>query len=166
MPALYLVVAYLVAQRVAEVAVSNRNHRQLLANGGIEFGREHYPFMVALHIAWVSALLLAVPPQAPPNQPLLALFIVLQLVRVWVMLTLGSLWTTRVILLPGARRVRSGPYRFLKHPAYVNVSLELAVAPLMFGAWPVAVAATALNLVVMRLRIPVENRALEEVYGD
>lgn len=166
MSALFLVVAYLVVQRLTEVAVSNRNHRHLLANGGIEFGRKHYPFMVALHVAWILALLLAVPPQTPLSQPLLALFVVLQLVRVWVMLTLGSLWTTRVILLPGAQRVRSGPYRFLKHPAYVNVSLELAAVPLMFGAWHVAAAATALNLVVMRMRIPVENRALREVYGN
>ena len=166
MGALYAMVALLGAQRLVELAVSRRNERSLLARGGIEFGRRHYPLFVVLHVAWLLALLLTIPPQAPLRQPLLALFALLQGVRAWVIVSLGPLWTTRVILLPGAQRVRSGPYRFLKHPNYVVVSLELAVVPLIFGAWQVALAASVFNLIVLSVRIRVENRALADVYGD
>ena len=116
MSPLYILVAFLVAFRLVELAVSRRNQRLLLANGGMEFGRGHYPLIVALHVAWLLALLLTVPPQVPVRKPLLYLFALLQLGRAWVILTLGPLWTTRVILLPGARRVSSGPLSLSETP--------------------------------------------------
>lgn len=166
MPPLYVIVAFLVVQRLVELRIAHRNQRALFSKGAIEVGREHYSLIVALHAGWLLALLLTIPPEAPASKPLLACFVLLQVGRLWVLVTLGSRWTTRVILLPGAELVRSGPYRFLKHPNYVIVSLELAIVPLIFSAWLVAAAATVLNLLVLRTRIRAENQALADVYGD
>lgn len=166
MQPLYAVVAFLIVQRLVELGIARRNQSALFAKGAIEVGHGHYTLMVALHAGWLLALLLEIPPEAGACKPLLVCFVLLQAGRLWVIMTLGSRWTTRVVLLPGAERVRSGPYRFLKHPNYVIVSLELAIVPLIFGAWLVAVAATVLNLLVLRTRIRVENQALTDFYGD
>ena len=165
MPALYVVVGFLVVQRLAELGLSRRNHRALLARGAVEVGRGHYPAMVALHAGWLLALAATIDPRTAPSLPLLAVFVLLQYGRAWVLATLGSRWTTRIVVLPGAAPVRSGPYRYLRHPNYVIVCGEMAVVPLMFGAWILAVAASVLNLVVLRARLQVENRALEKLGG-
>lgn len=164
MPPLYLVVAFLVAQRLGELVHSRRNHRALAAQGAIEVGREHYAAMVALHAGWLLALLVTIDPRAAVSLPLLAVFVLLQCARVWVLATLGSRWTTRVVVLPGATRIRSGPYRYVDHPNYVIVCGEMAVVPLMFGAPILAACATLLNLLVLRARLRVENAALAETY--
>ncbi len=163
---LYTVVGFIAFQRLAELAFARRNARALKARGGIEVGQRNYVLLVALHLVWLLALLGAVAPQTPISMPLLAGFILLQGARLWVIMTLGRRWTTRVIVLPGAERVRSGPYRFLDHPNYVIVSGEIALVPLMFGAWSIAVAAFVLNLLVLRNRIQTENAALAEAYGN
>ncbi len=166
MSPLYLVVGVLVLQRLVELAISRRNHRALAARGAIEFGRRHYPVLVAVHAGWLLALLATIDPQTPVSIPLLAIFVLLECGRVWVVVTLGSRWTTRIMVLPGARRIRTGPYRYLNHPNYLIVCGEIAVVPLMFGAWTLAVIASALNLLALRTRIQVENKALAEVYGE
>ena len=122
--------------------------------------------MVALHGGWLVALPVVIDPRAPVSPPLLAVFILLQVARAWVMAVLGRRWTTRVIVTPGARRVRTGPYRWTAHPNYLVALAEIAVVPLMFGAWRMALVATVLKLLVLRTRIRIENRALAEVYGD
>ena len=149
-----------------ELGIARRNHRALVARGAIEFGRRHYPALVALHAGWLLALLGTIDPQTPVSIPLLAVFVLLECGRVWVVVTLGSRWTTRVMVVPGAKRIRAGPYRFLNHPNYLIVCGEIAVVPLMFGAWTLAVIASALNLLALRTRIRVENKALAEVYGE
>lgn len=161
MPALHIVVGFLVVQRLVELAFASRNRRALLARGAVEVGREHYPAIVALHAGWLLALLVAVDPGTPVSLPLLAVFALLQCGRVWVIATLGRRWTTRVMVLPGAAPIRSGPYRYLRHPNYVVVCGEIAVAPLIFGEWVLAAAASALNLLVLRVRLRVENAALD-----
>ena len=166
MSPLYLIVGFLVLQRLVELVIARRNHRALAARGAIEFGRRHYPVLVAVHAGWLLALLGTIDPQTPVSIPLLAVFVMLECGRVWVVVTLGSRWTTRIMVLPGARRIRSGPYRYLNHPNYLIVCGEIAVVPLMFGAWTLAVIASALNLLALRTRILVENKALAEVYGE
>ena len=166
MSPLYAIVGFLVFQRLVELGIVRRNHRALVARGAIEFGRRHYPALVALHAGWLLALLGTIDPQTPVSIPLLAVFVLLECGRVWVVVTLGSRWTTRVMVVPGAKRIRAGPYRFLNHPNYLIVCGEIAVVPLMFGAWPLAVIASALNLLALRTRIRVENQALAEVYGE
>ena len=166
MSPLYLIVGFLVVQRLAELIIARRNHRELAARGGIEVGRRHYPALVALHAGWLLALLATIDPRTPLSVALLAVFVLLECGRVWVIVTLGPLWTTRVIVVPGARRIRTGPYRYVNHPNYLIVCAEIAIVPLMFGAWPLALIASVLNLLVLRTRIRVENKALEEVYGE
>ena len=105
-------------------------------------------------------ILATVPPEAPASVPLLVLFALLQVFRAWVLLSLGKYWTTRVITVPGVPLVRRGPYRFLRHPNYVVVAAEIAVLPLAFGAWAVAVVFSALNGALLAWRISVEDQAL------
>lgn len=166
MSPLYLIVGFLVLQRLVELAIARRNHRALAARGAIEFGQRHYPALVALHAGWLLALLATIDPQTPVSIPLLAVFVLLECGRVWVVATLGSRWTTRIMVVPGAKRIRSGPYRYVNHPNYLIVCAEIAVVPMMFGAWSLAVIASVLNLVALRTRIRVENEALAEVYGE
>lgn len=162
---LYLIVGFLVLQRLVELAIAQRNHRALADEGAIEFGRRHYPALVALHAGWLLALLATVDPKTPVSIPLLAVFVLLEGGRVWVVATLGSRWTTRIMVVPGGKRIRSGPYRYLNHPNYLIVCGEIAVVPLMFGAWVLALIASVLNLLALRTRVRVENKALAEVYG-
>lgn len=166
MSPLYIMVGFLVLQRMAELVVARRNHRALLARGAIEFGQRHYRAIVAVHTGWLLALLLTVDPESPVSVPLLAAFVLLECGRVWVIVTLGSRWTTRIMVVPGARRIRRGPYRYVNHPNYWIVCGEIAVVPLMFGAWLLALIASAVNLLVLRMRVRVENKALAEVYGE
>lgn len=160
MSALAVIVGWLAAQRLVELALALRNTRALLARGATEAGRGHYPLFVLLHAAWLTALLLLVPRDAPVSWGWLGLLILLQALRLWIIRSLGSYWTTRVITLPGAPLVRRGPYRFLRHPNYVVVALELAVAPLVFGAWRISLLFSALNLALLAWRIRVEEQAL------
>jgi methyltransferase len=155
------IVALLVAaQRLGELAYARRNTKRLMAAGGIEHGAGHYPLIVALHGGWLAALFALVPPEAPADWRLLACYGLLQLGRLWVIASLGARWTTRVIALPGARHVRRGPYRFLRHPNYLIVALEIPLLPLAFGAWQVALGFGLANLALLAHRIRVEDRAL------
>ncbi len=160
MSALYAVVGFIVAQRLAELALATRNTRRLRARGAVEAGAGHYPAIVALHIAWLAAVLLAVAPETPANLPLLAVFIALQAGRVWAIASLGERWTTRIIVLPGAPLVARGPYRCVRHPNYLIVCAEIAVVPLIFGAWWIALVFSVLNLAMLWHRIRVEDAAL------
>ena len=146
-------------QRLAELWLSRRNTRRLLEKGAVERGAGHYPLIVALHTAWLAALWWWAPGRAV-NLPLLLVFALLQAGRIWVIATLGRRWTTRIIVLPGAPLVRSGPYRFANHPNYWIVAAEIAVLPLVFGLWAVALVFTLLNAAVLAVRIRAEKSAL------
>ena len=155
------IVTLLVAlQRLAELGYARRNARRLLAAGGVEHGAGHYPLFVALHGAWLAALFVLVPAEAPADWGLLGLYGLLQLGRLWVIASLGGRWTTRVIVVPGAPLVTRGPYRFLRHPNYLVVALEIPVLPLAFGAWQIALGFGLANLALLAHRIRVEERAL------
>jgi len=157
---LYGVVAFVVLQRLAELVVSRRNTAQLLAAGGYEVGRGHYPVLVAVHVLWLISLVVAIDPTTRPTFWLLGVFGVLQVARLWVMASLGRRWTTRIIVLPGKPLIATGPYRLMRHPNYLVVVGEIAVLPLAFGAWQLALAFSILNAVVLALRVRVEDRAL------
>lgn len=152
--------ALVVAQRLAELALARRNTRRLLAEGAVEAGAGHYPLFVILHTGWLAATALAVPAATPPDPVPLAALLAAMAARVWVMASLGRFWTTRVVTLPGAPLVRRGPYRWLRHPNYLVVSAELALLPLAFGEWRVAVVASALNGALLAHRIAVEDAVL------
>jgi methyltransferase len=153
-------IAFIVVQRLAELLLARRNTARLLIAGGIETGRSHYPWMVALHAAWLVALWLY-GRDRPVDPMLLAVFVLLQAGRIWVIASLGRRWTTRVIVMPGERLVSRGPYRWLRHPNYVIVALEIAVVPLALGLPVLALIFTVLNAAVLYQRIRVENAALD-----
>jgi methyltransferase len=146
-------------ERLVELLHANRNTRRLLARGAREHAPGHYPLIVAVHALWLTALWWLAPSQ-PVDGFWLALFVLIELMRAWVLITLGRRWTTRIIVLPGEPLVRSGPYRFVNHPNYWVVIGEIAVLPLVFGLWKVALIFTLLNAAALTIRIRAENRAL------
>ena len=160
MSILHLVLGLVALQRLGELVLAARNTRDLRAAGAIELDAKGYPLFVLLHAAWLASLALFVPASAPASWPLLAVFAVLQLGRVWVIASLGRHWTTRLIVLPGRPLARSGPYRFINHPNYLIVAAEIAVLPLAFGAVAIAAVFSAANLALLARRVSVEERAL------
>jgi methyltransferase len=154
-----VILALVTLQRVGELSLSNRNTRRLLAHGAREYGRSHYPLIVAVHVLWLAALWWLAPGR-PIDAFWLAMFVLLELARIWVLASLGRRWTTRIIVLPDAPLVRRGPYRFANHPNYLVVIGEIAVLPLVFGLWQVALVFSLLNAAVLAIRIREENRAL------
>lgn len=158
--AIMLILALVIVQRLVELVYAERNTRALLKRGAIEVGRAHYPFIVALHALWLLAIVLMLPAQATIHWLALALFLVLQAGRVWVIATLGPYWTTRIITLDGAPLVRSGPYRFVRHPNYLIVAGEIALLPLVFGEVMVCLVFSVLNAALLFWRIRQEDAAL------
>jgi methyltransferase len=157
---LALMLGLVIGQRLGELVIADRNTKRLLARGGREIGAGHYPLFIVLHTAWLAALAIFVPFDRQPNVELIGLYLLLQLGRIWVITSLGPYWTTRIITLDEAPTVRRGPYRFLRHPNYVVVAAEIAVLPLAFGAWRLALAFSVLNALLIGYRIRVEEQAL------
>lgn len=159
MSAAIVVLALVTLQRLGELVLARRNTARLLARGGHEAASAHYPLIVAVHALWLAALWWL----APGREivwPLIGLFALLQLGRLWVLATLGERWTTRIIVVPGERLVARGPFRFVRHPNYLVVVLEIAVLPLAFSLWQVALLFSVLNAGVLAIRIRAEERAL------
>jgi methyltransferase len=164
---LLLVVA---AERVAELVVAQRNLRWARGRGAVEAGQRHYPFMVVLHVALLvgalaEVLLLDRPFYLWLAAPMLAILAAAQALRWWCIRTLGRQWNTRVVVVPGMPLVRSGPYRWLRHPNYVAVVAEGVALPLIHTAWLTAFLFTALNAALLTARIRCENKLLAEVSG-
>jgi len=155
------ILGLVVLQRLGELVVARRNTLRLLARGGREVGARHYPLFILLHGSWLVAIAVTVPIDRQPNWPLIAVYAALQLCRLWVITTLGPYWTTRIITLDDAPLVTGGPFRFVRHPNYWVVCAEIAVLPLAFGDWPVALIWSVLNALLLRYRIGVESRTLQ-----
>jgi methyltransferase len=156
--------AFLTAQRLIELAWAARNTSRLLAHGGIEFGRGHYPLMVGLHAAWLGGLWVLAA-MRPVDPIYVGAFILLQLGRLWVLVSLGERWTTRIVVIPGAPLLDRGPYRFFSHPNYLIVAVELAVVPLAFDLPAFAALFFVLNALIQAIRIQTENAALAWATG-
>lgn len=152
-------------QRLFELLHAARNTRRLRAAGAVEHGAAHYPLFVLLHGSWLASLPLLVPWDRPGDPWLLAAYLALQPLRFWVIRSLGPFWTTRVLVLPGSTPVRRGPYRWLRHPNYAIVALEIPLLPLAFGATGAAILFGALNLALLARRIRIENAALAAAAG-
>jgi methyltransferase len=154
-----ILLAYLTVQRLAELWWAKQSEARLMALGGIEYGRSHLPLMILFHAAWMAGLwLLAY--DRPVEPVFLALFVVLQLARFWVLATLGRRWTIRIVVVPGERLVAQGPYRLLRHPNYAVVAGEIAVVPLALGLPTYALVFSVLNAGMLAIRITAENAAL------
>jgi methyltransferase len=154
-----IVLALVTLQRLGELVLARHNTSALLARGAFEVGATHYPFIVAVHAAWLLALWVFGRNQ-PVNFFALAAFVMLQVARVWVLTTLGSRWTTRILILPGEPLIERGPYRYLSHPNYAIVVGEIALLPLALHLPMLALVFSVLNAVLLVVRIRTEARAL------
>jgi methyltransferase len=160
-----LLLGLVVLERCAELVVSRRHTRAMLARGAIEHGAGHYPPMVALHTLFLLGC--ALEPWLADRRfipavglPMLAAALAAQGMRWWAIATLGVYWNTRIIVLPSARRVTSGPYRWFPHPNYLAVIAEGIALPLVHSAWVTATVFTVLNAMLLSVRIRVEDSAL------
>ena len=149
----------LIAQRFTELYISKRNEKWLLSQGAIEYGREHYPYIVALHTLFIVALIAEyyLSGGQPMSYIFLSLFVLLLWFKYWVLSSLGSYWNTRIYRVPGAMPVRKGPYKLFRHPNYMDVVLEIAIIPLVFHLYYTALIFSVLNAVMLSVRIKVEN---------
>ena len=155
-----VLLSFVTAQRLAELVYARRNEARLRARGAVEHAPEHYWLIVALHGAWLAGLWLASTGR-PVHPTWLLVFVVLQVLRLWVLATLKERWTTRIIVLPEAPLVSNGPYRFIRHPNYAIVVAEIFVLPMVFGLYAYAIAFSLLNAALLGIRIRAENRALQ-----
>ena len=160
MTVLYWTVGLVALQRLLELAYARHNTVKLRRLGAVEADVAGYPFFVLLHGSWLASLALFVPATAPPYWSLIGFFALLQIGRVWVILSLGSYWTTRLVTLPDAPLVHTGPYCYFRHPNYLLVIAEIVVLPLAFGAIAIAATFSALNLVLIARRIRIEDGVL------
>jgi methyltransferase len=163
-----LLIGAVALERSAELVVSKRNLDWSRAHGGVEFGGRHYPFMVMPHTGLLAGCLVEAIGLRRRfirrlGWPMLALLMAAQGLRWWCITTLGRQWNTRVIVVPGAPRVTTGPYRYLTHPNYVAVVAEGAALPLVHTAWITALAFSVLNVALLRTRIKAENAALKSL---
>ena len=149
-------------QRGIEELHSARNTRRLMERGAFEVGRDYYPVVAVTHLAWIAALFFLVPPAAPVSLAILGVYLVLQIVRYWIIGTLGRYWTHRIITLEGAPLVLSGPYRYMRHPNYAVTIAETLLLPTAFGAFALAFIMTAIWSAVLLYKITLEDGALAQ----
>lgn len=166
MIAIYLFIALVIGQRLMELRLAKKNERWMKAQGGYEKGEKHYPYIVAIHTLFFLSLLLEVTfswtEDSTWNIIPLLLFLIIQWGRMWVISSLGKFWNTKIIVLPGAKVVRKGPYRYFRHPNYVIVIMEMMTLPLIFHAYWTAIIFTLSCAVVLFIRIREEEAALKE----
>jgi methyltransferase len=154
-----LLLGAVTAERLVELLIARRNTEVLIRSGAFEVAPRHYPAIVALHTLWLGSLWLFGSAR-PLNLNWLAIFMVLQILRGWILMTLGRRWTTRIVVLPGVPRVTAGPYRFVAHPNYLVVVGEIAALPMCLGLPWFALAFSGANAIVLAIRIRAENAAL------
>ncbi|MFB4165438.1 isoprenylcysteine carboxyl methyltransferase family protein [Alteribacillus sp. JSM 102045] len=159
---------FVVLQRLAEVIYAHQNEKRMKAKGAVEIGASHYKWIVMLHIFFFLSLITEVSGRqfelGKGWQVFLLLFFIVQCLRIWTLVSLGQYWNTKIIVLPGEKKVSQGPYRWLSHPNYVIVGVEIIILPLIFGAWITALFFFAANtIILLTVRIPAEERALEHL---
>ncbi|WP_349305498.1 isoprenylcysteine carboxylmethyltransferase family protein [Bacillus sp. FJAT-50079] len=165
-------VLFIMAQRFIELRIAKSNERWMKKQGGIEYGIKHYPYMVLLHLCFFLSLIAEVfyfhRMWSPYWMILLLIFIITQCIRIWVITTLGKYWNTKIIVLPGAHIVKTGPFKYVKHPNYIIVTIELLVIPLLCQAYITAIIFFLLNQWILAVRIAAEEKALREHtnYGE
>ncbi len=162
----YLIVTLVILQRLSEVVIAKRNEKWMIAQGAYEVGNSHYPYMVTMHISFFLFLIVEVVTNhngISPLFPLLfILFVAVQALRIWCIRSLGPFWNTKILILPHAQVVRKGPYEIMRHPNYAVVCLEILILPFMFQAYFTAFCFTLLNITMLSVRIPIEEKALRD----
>ena len=161
----YTVFIFLIVQRVTELFISRKNEKWMMNRGGIEHGKAHYPYIVLLHILFLVSFFIEVQVfQRELTEIWFVIFPILfltQIMRYWAVLSLGNYWNTKIMIVPGDVVISRGPYKFVKHPNYIVVAVELLFIPLLFNAYFTAILFTLMNVVMMTIRIPAEESALQ-----
>jgi methyltransferase len=157
----------IIIQRLAELIVAKQNEKWMKNHGGVEFGQKHYRVMVGLHSLFFLFFMGEVSyfkKELSPIWPLLVTFFILtQAGRVWALTSLGRYWNTKIIVLPNAKAIVKGPYKYLRHPNYVIVTLEFIIIPLLFQAYLSCIVFSLLNIWILSIRIPEEEEALTKL---
>ena len=171
MTALVIILSIVIIQRLGELFLAKRNYAWAMQRGGKEFGAEHYWLFWVLHTSWLISLTLECLLLKPPLPKLWPLFLILvlsaQILRYWAIRSLGRCWNTRIVVFKGMARIKEGPYRYLKHPNYLAVVIEIAAIPALVGAWYSALFFSLVNgVLLLRIRIPQEQRALRQHMSD
>ncbi|MEG7377767.1 isoprenylcysteine carboxyl methyltransferase family protein [Bacillus subtilis] len=162
----WLLIAILIAQRAAEMAVARQNEQKVKKQGAIEFGESHYPYIIIMHILFFLSLTAEV--LLMNKQPsswwigIAVAILSVQAVRYWALCSLGAYWNTKILVVPGAELVKKGPYKWMKHPNYTVVILEILLIPLLYQAYVTMCLFSIVNAVLLTVRIRAEDKALEE----
>ena len=160
----FVFISYVILLRIGELFLSKRNEKWLLQNGAVEYGKKHYPFIVAIHILFIISLIIEYSTQQTASFSLffIILYFLILVFKAWVVLSLGKFWNTKIFHISNLPLVKKGPYRYIKHPNYMIVIAEIAVIPLAFHLYFTAITFTILNAMMLFVRIKEENRALRE----
>ena len=165
-----VLITFLLVQRIFELVLAQRNLRWAREQGCKESGQWHYPLIVAVHTAFYLSLVLEYRYLSAGWNPLwpvwLTILALAQALRVWAIVSLGRYWNTRIIVVPGKKPIRKGPYRWIRHPNYLVVATEILVIPVLCGAYFTAAAFSAINAIVLYLRIREEERAIASLEGS
>ena len=158
--AFIIFISCFILQRLSELVIARRNEKWLLAQGAVEYGRGHYPFMIALHTLFIVSLIVEyiLKGGTEISWLFLVLFLVVISFKFWALSSLGKYWNTKIYRVPGVYPVRKGPYKFLKHPNYMEVVCEIAIIPLVFHLYYTSIIFTILNAAMLYVRISVENK--------
>lgn len=161
----YIIIMFTIGQRFMELYIANKNEHWMRERGGFEVGNEHYKLFVFLHIIFFVFLMVEVNSMyletgVTFNIYFFFVFLLAQIGRIWCILSLGRFWNTKIIVIPKVILIKKGPYKYMKHPNYVIVLMELFVIPSMFGAYKTAIVFPVLHLILLSIRIPSEDRAL------
>jgi methyltransferase len=158
-----LFISFIALSRIGELMLSKRNEKWLVQHNAVEFGKEHYQFMVMLHVLFFVSLIVEYIVRAAPHYSLffIVLPVILLLIKAWIITSLGKFWTTKIYRIPGSWLINKGPYKYVKHPNYMIVIAEIAVIPLAFHLYYTAVVFTILNALMLYVRIKEENKALQ-----
>lgn len=153
-------ITFFILQRLSELFIAKRNEKWLLQQGAVEYGKAHYPFMIAMHTLFIVSIITEylLRGQPPIDRVFLVIFLIVLLFKFWALSSLGKYWNTKIYRIPGVYPVKKGPYKFLKHPNYMEVVCEIAVIPLVFHLYYTAIIFTLLNAAMLTVRIREENR--------
>jgi methyltransferase len=161
-----LFIGFIIVQRLTELGIARKNEGYMKNRGALEFGQGHYKWMILIHTVFILSTIIEVlfiNRELSRFWPIfLTFFFLIQGMRVWALMSLGTYWNTKIIVMPGAKVVKKGPYRYIKHPNYLVVTLELMIIPMLFNAWLTAIIFSCLNILILSIRIPIEERALTE----
>jgi methyltransferase len=165
---MWIFILLIIGQRLVELVIAKKNEKWMKARGGIETGGEHYKWFIYLHTLFFMSILLEVLMKVNSqdirfNYVYFVVFFAAQLARFWCIYSLGRFWNTKIIVLPRVSLIKKGPYKYVKHPNYIIVAVELFVIPMLFGAYVSAIAFPILHIILLRIRIPAEEKALASV---